>query len=77
MSLDPGTAAGVEFARRIVMARGWVSDEGVQRVRGAGYADGDIAEIVATVAGTILSNYFNHIAQTEVDFPPVKIPVEV
>ncbi len=75
LSADPYTAAGMEFARRIVIERGWVSDDDVQRVREAGYSDGDIAEITATVAGTIFSNYFNHIAQTEVDFPPVKMPV--
>ncbi len=74
-SADPHTAAGLEFARRIVIERGWVSDQDLQRVRDAGYSDGDIAEITATVAGTIFSNYFNHIAQTEVDFPPVKMPV--
>ena len=67
--------AGLEFARRIVIERGWVSDQDLQRVRDAGYSDGDIAEITATVAATIFSNYFNHIAQTEVDFPPVKMPV--
>ncbi len=75
LSADPHTAAGLEFARRIVIERGWVSDDDLQRVRDAGYSDGDIAEIIATVAGTIFSNYFNHIAQTEVDFPPVKMPV--
>ena len=75
LSPDPYTAAGLEFARRIVIDRGWVSDDDLQRVRDAGYSDGDIAEIIATVAGTIFSNYFNHIARTEVDFPPVKMPV--
>ncbi len=74
LATDPHTAAGLEFARRIVIERGWVGDDDVQRVRDAGYSDGDIAEIIATVAASIFSNYFNHIAQTEVDFPPVKTP---
>jgi hypothetical protein len=30
-----------------------------------------IAEIVATVALNIFTNYFNHVAGTEIDFPEV------
>ena len=57
------------FARKIVEDRGHVSDEDVEEVRRAGYTDGEIAEIVANVAMTIFTNYFNHVADTEVDFP--------
>ena len=74
LATEPHIEAALEFARRIVAERGWVSDEDVQRVRDAGYSDGDIVEIIATVAGTIFTNYFNHIAQTEMDFPPVGLP---
>ena len=38
-------------------------------MRGAGYDDGQIAEIVANVALNLFTNYFNHVAGTEVDFP--------
>lgn len=51
--------------------RGWVSDEELARVRQAGYTDGGVAEIVANVAKNIFTNYFNHVAETEVDFPEV------
>ena len=44
-----------------------------RRVREAGYGEGEIAEIIAAVALNIFSNYFNHIAETEVDFPPVAL----
>lgn len=57
----------------IVSNRGWIDDAEVQRVRDAGYSDGEIAEIIANVALNIFTNYFNHIAQTEVDFPPVDV----
>ena len=63
------SAAGLEFARQVVNKRGAVSDEEVSRVRAAGYGDGEIAEIVSHVALNILTNYFNLVAQTEVDFP--------
>ncbi len=50
-----------------------VNDAEVKRVRDAGYTDGEIAEIIAAVTGTIFTNYFNHIAQTEIDFPKVDV----
>ncbi len=74
LSADPKTAAALEFARRVVSERGRVTDDDLARVRGAGYGDGDIIEIIGTVIGATFTNYFNHIAQTEVDFPPVAIP---
>ena len=72
-SSEPTRAAALEFARAIVEKRGWVTDRDLERVREAGFGDAEIADIVATVATTIFSNYFNHIADTEIDFPPVKI----
>lgn len=66
---DGRTAAALTFARRIVDTQGLVSDDDVARVHAAGYSDGDVAEIIANVALTILTNYFNHVAETVVDFP--------
>lgn len=61
--------AALEFARKIVTERGHVSDADVQSIRDAGYSDGEIAEVVANVALNIFTNYFNHVADTEIDFP--------
>ena len=72
-SSEPARAAVLEFARAIVEKRGWVSDGDLARVRGAGFGDAEITEIVATVATTTFSNYFNHVAETEIDFPSVKV----
>ncbi|MDA7978041.1 MAG: carboxymuconolactone decarboxylase family protein [Pirellulales bacterium] len=66
---DNKESAGLEFARKIVTERGVVSDADFQQVRNAGYDDGEIAEIVANVALNVFTNYFNHVAETEVDFP--------
>lgn len=66
---DDKENVALEFARKIVSDRGHVSDVDVQQVRQAGYTDGEIAEIVANVALNIFTNYFNHVAETEVDFP--------
>ncbi|MEP6925366.1 MAG: hypothetical protein ABI954_12940 [Pyrinomonadaceae bacterium] len=45
----------------------------MQAVKAAGFADGEIAEIVAHVALNIFTNYFNEVAQTEIDFPKVEL----
>jgi uncharacterized peroxidase-related enzyme len=66
---DARTAAALDFARKVVKERGRVTDEDVNQVRQAGYSDGEIGEIVANVVENIFTNYFNHVAATEIDFP--------
>jgi AhpD family alkylhydroperoxidase len=65
------TQAALNFAKVIVAERGRVADADLAEVRAAGYSEAEITEIVATVAANIFTNYFNHIADTEVDFPLV------
>jgi alkylhydroperoxidase family enzyme len=61
--------AAIRFALAVVAARGGVDDADLERVRGAGFGDGEIAEIVAQVALNVLTNYLNRVADTEIDFP--------
>lgn len=70
-SSDSEVDVALRFARRVAENRGLVSDGDLERLRRAGYGDGEIAEIVAHVALNIFTNYFNHVAETEVDFPSV------
>ena len=70
-SPDRATDAALQFARRVVEKRGAVSDGDIAAIRNAGYSDTEMAEIIAHVALNIFSNYFNLVAQTDVDFPPV------
>lgn len=70
-SADPKLAAALAFARSVVAKRGEVSGEDLAAVRAAGHDDGAIVEIVANVAANIFTNYLNHVAQTEIDFPAV------
>lgn len=72
-SNDASADAALKFARTVIINRGEVSDADVKAVRDAGFSDGEIGEIVANVALNIFTNYFNLIAQTEIDFPKVKI----
>lgn len=66
---DDKQRAAVAFARKLADNRGVVSDAEVQAVRDAGYTDGEIGEIVANVALNIFTNYYNHVADPEIDFP--------
>ena len=71
-AVDPRSDAVIRFARKIVDERGRVSDTEVAEVRAAGLDDGAIAEVVANVALNIFTNYFNHVAETDIDFPKVE-----
>ena len=66
---DDKSRVALAFARKLVSDRGRVTDANVELVRQAGFSDGDINEIVANVALNLFTNYFNHVAGTEIDFP--------
>jgi len=72
-SSDPALDAALVFARAVVEKRGFVSDDDIAAVRAAGHDDGAIAEIVAHVVANIFTNYVNHVAETEIDFPKVDL----
>jgi AhpD family alkylhydroperoxidase len=72
VSPDRKTEAALQFARKIVQERGFVSDGDVAGLREVGYGDGEIVEIVADVGLNVFTNYFNHVVDTEIDFPEVK-----
>jgi uncharacterized peroxidase-related enzyme len=65
--------AALKFTRQVVKTRGEVADEDIERVRSAGFSDGEIAEIIANVAINVFTNYLNNVAHTEVDFPKVAL----
>ena len=66
---DARTQAALEFTRRVVERNAKVSDEEVEQLRGAGFSDQEIVEISGVIAVNMFTNYFNHIAGTEIDFP--------
>lgn len=71
-SPDTKVDVALRLAKQLVDDRGWVSEEVLTRVRRAGYGDAEITEIVANVAWKVFSNYLNHVAGTDVDFPAVE-----
>ena len=71
VSPDRKVAAALDFAGQVVKKRGRVTDDDLAALRGAGFRDQEAVEIVANVAMSIFTNYFNHVAGTDVDFPEV------
>lgn len=68
---DPKTAAILALAVAVTRGRGQVDADTLARVRAAGVADAEIAETVGHVALNVLTNYFNILAEVEIDFPVV------
>jgi uncharacterized peroxidase-related enzyme len=68
---DPKRDAAVQFARKVIDARGQVSDADLKAVRDAGYTDANIIEIVALVTVYSLTNFFNNVFDPEKDYPVV------
>lgn len=71
-SNDPKIQAIVTFAKAVVDKRGLVSDADLAAARQAGLNEGEIVETVANVVANIFTNYINHVADTQIDFPVVK-----
>jgi uncharacterized peroxidase-related enzyme len=72
-SSDPRTAAALTFAVAVVEQRGQVAAADIATVKGAGFDDQDIAEIMAHVALNLFTNYVNVALDVPVDFPGVKL----
>ena len=70
-SSDSRLQAAMTFAKAIVDKKGWVEDSDIQSARDEGLSDGEIMELVTISVVNILTNYTNHVADTEIDFPKV------
>ena len=69
---DEKVAKALEFAKIVTNKRGQVNASDLEAIKSSGYTDGEILEIVLNVVSNTLTNYVNHIAQTEIDFPVVE-----
>ncbi|WP_296508213.1 carboxymuconolactone decarboxylase family protein [Rhodoferax sp.] len=70
---DATDKAVVVLANKIVSQRGVLSDADLAEAAAAGVDEGLVIEINANVALNVLTNYTNHIAATDVDFPVVPL----
>lgn len=72
-ALDEVTDGLLKLAVKIVNQRGVLSDSDIAQAKSSGVDDGLIIEVIANVALNTLTNYTNHIAATEIDFPVVAV----
>lgn len=68
-AVDPKAEALLKFARQVVAKRGRVSDVDLANARKAGLEEAALVEVVAHVALNVFTNYFNNVAETDIDFP--------
>ena len=75
---DAKADAILRFAADVVRNRATFADTATRlnQLRNAGVTDAEIVEIIAVIAINIFTNYFNHVVETEVDFPYVNSKVE-
>ncbi len=71
-SEDAKLDALLVFASQIVEKRGQVTDGDIALFKAAGYDDAAVMEVTANVVANIFTNYINHVADTEIDFPIVR-----
>lgn len=69
---DAKAQAALDFAVAVMKTAGKVSDEELEKVKKAGFSDGDILEIVSIITLNFFTNVVNNLTQTPVDFPRVK-----
>ena len=72
-SASAKSQAALNFVKKVVANGGKASNSDVDALRAAGFSDGDIAEIIAHIALNIFTNYFNNIAEVDVDFPRIAL----
>jgi AhpD family alkylhydroperoxidase len=72
-AVDTKEAAAVALALAILETKGGVGDDELSLARSDGLTDAEICEVAANVALNLFTNYFNRLADTEVDFPMVDI----
>lgn len=70
---DPATRTALQAALQLVNRRGQLDEATVQALRGAGFGDGQVVELIAHVALNLFTNYVNVALAVPVDFPAVPL----
>ena len=70
-SSDQRTQAALTFARAVVESRGRVGDADVNQLKAEGFTEAEIVEVISVVALNVFTNYFNLVADPEIDLPVV------
>lgn len=67
--VEPKLAALLQVVRETAAEVGEVSDDAWGKALAAGWTDTQLTEVFVHVAANLYTNYFNHFARTELDFP--------
>ena len=70
---DEKSTKMLEFAQKVKLNNGVVTDEDIKAVRDAGFDDQEIVEIIGSIALINFANYVSNVGQPELDFPEVKL----
>jgi alkylhydroperoxidase family enzyme len=70
---DQKTQQALQFAAKVIKEHGHLPSSEVESLRQAGFSNQEIVEIVGMIGLNVWRNLFNLIAQTSVDFPPVRL----
>lgn len=70
---EPEADILLQFVHQILDSKGHIDTADLEAFREVGYSDAAIAEVVAHVGLNVLTNFFNSVAQTEVDFPEIEV----
>lgn len=66
---DSKHSALIDFTLKVIETKGFVSDSDLETFKKAGFTDAHAAEVTVIIAQKTLSNYFNHINDTDLDLP--------
>lgn len=69
---DVRHSALVDFTLKVLETKGFVSEDDLASFKNAGFTDTHAAEITVIIAQKTLSNFFNHINDTDLDLPAVQ-----
>ena len=70
---DPRTAAALNFALKLVEARGQVAANDIAALRAVDFSDEQVVEIIAHVGLNLFTNYINIALDVPLDFPKVAL----
>lgn len=74
-SEDAQAAVAVKFAQSLMEKKGEISAVELAEIRGAGYSESDIVEIITHVGMNFLTNILGKASRVEIDFPKVELKI--
>lgn len=69
---DSKADALLQFVHRVLESNGQIDDSDLDQFLVEGYSEGEVAEVIAHISLSVLTNFFNNVAKTEIDFPKLE-----